>query len=193
MERTTALKEVLTTGQVARICNVTIRTVIKWFESGRLPGYKIPESKDRRIPKENLRDFLREHKIPHDPRLFDARPRLLIADDDPEILDMLRRVFERSGRIDVQTATSGWEAGFATARTQPDVLLIDYNLGDATATDVLATLHDDSALEDTQVICMTGYLTDAEVVELEKTGLRVIRKPLDFAALEAEVTELLHA
>ena len=43
-------KNVLTTGDVAKICNVAPRTVSKWFDSGQLKGYRIPGSKDRRIP-----------------------------------------------------------------------------------------------------------------------------------------------
>ena len=43
-------KDILTTGEVAKICNVAPRTVSKWFDSGQLRGYRIPGSKDRRIP-----------------------------------------------------------------------------------------------------------------------------------------------
>ena len=39
-------KEVFTTGEVARICNVAPRTVSKWFDTGQLRGYRIPGSKD---------------------------------------------------------------------------------------------------------------------------------------------------
>ena len=34
--------KVFTTGQVAKICKVAPRTVSKWFDSGRLKGYRIP-------------------------------------------------------------------------------------------------------------------------------------------------------
>ena len=57
-------KDVLTTGEVAKICNVASRTVSKWFDSGQLKGYRIPGSKDRRIPVANLLAFMREHEIP---------------------------------------------------------------------------------------------------------------------------------
>ncbi len=50
-------KDVLTTGEVAKICNVASRTVSKWFDSGQLRGYRIPGSKDRRIPVANLVKF----------------------------------------------------------------------------------------------------------------------------------------
>ena len=56
--------KVFTTGQVAKICKVAPRTVSKWFDSGRLKGYRIPGSQDRRIPREYLIRFLKEHGMP---------------------------------------------------------------------------------------------------------------------------------
>ena len=58
------MKKVFTTGQVAKICKVAPRTVSKWFDSGRLKGYRIPGSQDRRIPREQLIRFLKEHGMP---------------------------------------------------------------------------------------------------------------------------------
>ena len=58
------MKKVFTTGQVAKICKVAPRTVSKWFDSGRLRGYRIPGSQDRRIPREHLVRFLKEHGMP---------------------------------------------------------------------------------------------------------------------------------
>jgi two-component system response regulator RpaA len=55
------MKTIFTTEDVAEICEVTPRVVSKWFDSGRLRGYRIPFSEDRRIPREHLRRFLVEH------------------------------------------------------------------------------------------------------------------------------------
>src|SRR5215204_7253989 len=60
----TKVKDVLTTGEVAKICNVAPRTVSKWFDSGTLKGYRIPGSRDRRIPSAELIKFMRAHGIP---------------------------------------------------------------------------------------------------------------------------------
>ena len=57
-------KNVLTTGEVARICNVAPRTVSKWFDNGQLKGYRIPGSKDRRIPVSELIRFMKVHNMP---------------------------------------------------------------------------------------------------------------------------------
>ena len=67
------MKKVFTTGQVAKICKVAPRTVSKWFDSGRLRGYRIPGSQDRRIPREHLVRFLKEHGMPLGELGFDPR------------------------------------------------------------------------------------------------------------------------
>lgn len=55
--------KVYTTSEVAAICNVSPRTVSKWFDSGRLKGYRIPGSQDRRIPRSYLLKFLQENGL----------------------------------------------------------------------------------------------------------------------------------
>jgi two-component system, OmpR family, response regulator RpaA len=58
------MKTVFTTGQAAKLCNVSLRTVNKWVDSGRLRGYRIPGSLYRRIPRNNLIIFLKDHDMP---------------------------------------------------------------------------------------------------------------------------------
>jgi hypothetical protein len=55
---------VYTTGQVARICGVTSRTVAKWFDAGWLRGYKVTKTGARRIYHDALLAFLQAHEIP---------------------------------------------------------------------------------------------------------------------------------
>jgi hypothetical protein len=56
--------KIYTTGQIAKICQVAPRTVGKWFDTGTLKGYKIPGSRDRRIPEPNLISFMKEQGFP---------------------------------------------------------------------------------------------------------------------------------
>ena len=71
--------KVFTTGQVAKICKVAPRTVSKWFDSGRLKGYRIPGSQDRRIPREYLIKFLKEHGMPLGDLEDEAMAKVLIV------------------------------------------------------------------------------------------------------------------
>ena len=62
---------VLTTGDVAKICNVAPRTVSIWFDKGLLNSYCIPASRFRRIPIPELARFMTEHNIPWPKKYFD--------------------------------------------------------------------------------------------------------------------------
>ena len=182
-------KDVFTTGQVAKICKVTIRTVIKWYEAGKLEGYKIPASKDRRIPKSSLLKFLQDHDYPYDPAIFSDKIRVLVADDDPGILQLFKDELAFMPEVELAFASSGYKPGFETARTRPQLLILDYNLGDIDAEQVLETLTGDDVLSDTRVVVMTGFLNDAEVEKLKDKGMRVWRKPLNFDRVRAEIKE----
>lgn len=63
---------VFTTGQVAKLLKVAPHTVSKWFDSGRLKGYRIPGSQDRRIPREYLVKFCNDHGFSTED--FEANP-----------------------------------------------------------------------------------------------------------------------
>lgn len=55
--------KVFSLSQVAALCGVEHRTVSKWYDSGRLRGYRLPGSQDRRVPREHLIRFMRENGI----------------------------------------------------------------------------------------------------------------------------------
>lgn len=57
-------RKVFSTGQVAALCHVSPRTASKWIDSGRLPGYRIPGSTDRRVTRDALVAFLTLHGMP---------------------------------------------------------------------------------------------------------------------------------
>jgi excisionase family DNA binding protein len=63
MQVTDVQNKVMTTGQVARVFSVNINTVIKWFDEGKLAGFRLPRSNERRIYRESVLSFMKEHGI----------------------------------------------------------------------------------------------------------------------------------
>src|ERR1043165_195624 len=122
-------KEVLTTGEVAKICNVAPRTVSKWFDSGTLKGYRIPGSRDRRIPTGELVKFMKAHGIPLE-GIASGRTRVLIVDDEKEIVEVMERILTEQTSYEVKTALSGFQAGMECERFKPHVILLDIHLGE---------------------------------------------------------------
>src|SRR5881394_1850210 len=88
-----------TTGEVARLCQVTKRTVIKWIDGGSLSGYTIPGSKHRRVSADSLQQFMRANGIPDSSRV--VRPRILIVDDDADLLELLKDALHDEYDVDV--------------------------------------------------------------------------------------------
>jgi excisionase family DNA binding protein len=58
------MKKVFTIGQLARLLHVGPHTVRKWFDSGKLKGYRVPGSHDRRVPRDELIRFLKVNGMP---------------------------------------------------------------------------------------------------------------------------------
>ena len=147
------MKEVFTTGEVARMCGVAPRTVSKWFDTGQLRGFKIPGSRDRRIPRESLVRFMRAHGIPLR-GLDGAVVRVLIVDPDYEFADALRHGLKRGFGYDVQVATGTFEAGLLAREFRPHVILLDLTLPGLDARDTRQALRGDPELVATRVVAV---------------------------------------
>lgn len=170
-------KDVLTTGEVAKLCNVAPRTVSKWFDSGALKGYRIPGSKDRRIPMNELVKFMKAHKIPMD-GINSGQTRVLIVDDEKEIAQTLARVLSDQTSYDVQTATGAFSAGITCESFKPHVLLMDLHLDGAEGPDTIKLIRQTDSLQMTRVIAMSGKLTDGQAAGLRAQGFDAfLKKP----------------
>ena len=84
-----ASKTIYTTHDVSRILQVNPRSVINWIDQDLLPAYRTPGG-HRRIRREDLLSFLRKHQIPIPPILLDGKFKILIVDDDENIVELIR-------------------------------------------------------------------------------------------------------
>jgi CheY-like chemotaxis protein len=183
-------KDVLTTGDVARICGVTIRTVIKWYDHGRLEGFRLPGSRDRRFTVEAMTRFLRDNGMPLTllDRRNDRTRRLLVVDDDVAVCELISRFLGDLDDLEVSTAHSGWEAGLKTASLRPHLLLLDYRLGDMTADQVVDTIRGFDELAQPAIIIMSAHLTEADAAEVLAHGADAfLPKPFDLEDLRDKV------
>lgn len=172
-------KDVLTTGEVAKICNVAPRTVSKWFDSGALPGYRIPGSKDRRIPLNQLIKFMKAHGMPLD-GLMTGSTRVLIVDDEQDIVEVIEKVLEDEVKYEVEVARSGFTAGISAEKFRPHVILIDLHLKDLDAREVVKSVRNNPDLQLTKIIGLSGKVTDAEAKALLSQGFDgFLRKPFN--------------
>src|SRR5690606_34588824 len=123
------MKTVFTTGEAVEVCKVSQQTIIRCFDSGRLKGFRVPGSRFRRIPREALLAFMKDNHIPL-AALHIGKSKILVVDDDPEIVELVVDVLIRDGRFEEKTAGTCYDAGVLTQDFTPDLITLDYMLPD---------------------------------------------------------------
>jgi excisionase family DNA binding protein len=187
------MKAVFTTGEAAKVCKVSQQTIIRCFDSGRLRGFRVPGSRFRRIPRDALLQFMRENGIPPD-SLDSGKRKILVVDDDPEIVELFVDVLERDGRFDVKTAATGYDAGIATQEFMPDLIILDYMLPDVNGNVVCQTIRKNPNFEHMKIIIVSGVVNQEEINDLMKAGAdEFVKKPFNIEKLIDRVGELLAA
>jgi excisionase family DNA binding protein len=177
------IKSLFTTGEAAEVCNVSQQTIIRCFDAGRLKGFRIPGSKFRRIPRESLVAFMRENGIPSD-NFENGKKKVLIVDDDAEIVELIADVLVRDGRFEVKTASSGYEAGIMTHQFNPDLIILDYMLPDINGNIVCKTIKSNPDFAATRIIIVSGVVNESEIEELLNAGAEdFMKKPFNIAEL----------
>jgi len=162
-------KKVLTTGEVARICNVAPRTVSKWFDRGQLKGYRIPGSKDRRIPVSELTRFMKAHNMPA-ATLPVGKIRVLIADSNQQTASALAETLRTRADYEVQTVRSNFETGMVAQKFAPHVLLVNLLAEGINAADICSAIHGDGELQTIRIIALADRLSDSEASALLQKG-----------------------
>ena len=180
-------KDVFTTGEVARICRVSQRTVMKWFDSGCLKGYRIPMSQDRRIPCENLIRFLKEHGMPLWELEKEEWHKILLIGTESIFNHRIRELLPESEDYRFEIANSGFEAGILAGSFHPNTIIIDLALGRSEAIQIVSNLRKDDAYASTLII---GLASEDEAVpeQLLQYGFNdVFKKPFDIALLSEKI------
>ncbi|QDS96199.1 Alkaline phosphatase synthesis transcriptional regulatory protein PhoP [Roseimaritima multifibrata] len=162
-------KTVFTTGEAAKICKVSQQTIIRCFDNGSLRGFRVPGSKFRRIPRDHLFSFMKENGIPTD-ALQSGKKKVLIVDDDQDLVDLISDGFERDKRFDIRTANNGFDAGMGVREFRPDLVVLDVMLPDINGKEVCQRVRSDTALDQVKILCISGMVEQDKVASLKEAG-----------------------
>jgi DNA-binding response OmpR family regulator len=131
---------------------------------------------------------MKDNSIPLD-ALESGKRKILVVDDDPEIVELIVDVLTRDGRFEVKTASSGYEAGIATQQFQPDVILLDYMLPDVNGNVVCQTIRRNPEFTNIKIIIVSGVVKQDEIDQLLKSGAEgFVKKPFSVNELIDKIT-----
>jgi excisionase family DNA binding protein len=185
------MKTVFTTGEAAKICKVSQQTIIRCFDNGQLKGFRVPGSRFRRIPREALYKFMKDNGIPTD-ALESGKRKVLLVDDDLELVELMTKVLEDDGRFEVRVANNGFDAGMMVKEYRPDLIVLDVMLPDINGKEVCHRVRGDLSLEDVRILCISGMVEDDKIQELKLAGADdFLHKPFDIEHLIDRMCSLL--
>ena len=203
------MKDVLTTGEVAKYCGVNFRTVIRWIEKGYIDAYKLPGRGDNRVPVAALIDFLEKNKMPVPDSLSttvdriapiqensnkqnQTKLRILVVEDEALMAKSIARTIKREG-YDVKIASNGFEAGIQLASYQPQLITLDLQMPGMNGREVLEALRANPDYQNIKVLVVSAA-TKVKMLEVMALGVDdVLEKPFKSEELRDKLHRLINA
>jgi len=187
-------KEALTTGEIATICHVNIKTVTKWIDSGLLEGYKVPGSQDRRVLREHLISFIKEQKLPVD-LAENGKKKIFVVDDDHILIELLQETFQDEEEFECHCMEKAdFETGITALGFQPNLVILDIMLGAVDGREIAKMIRLHPEMKETKLLAISGVLQEKEEKELKGVGVfdAYMAKPFRPADLLKKVRKLLN-
>ena len=187
------MKDVLTTGEIAKYCGVNFRTVIRWIEKGFIDAYKLPGRGDNRVTIESFLDFLNQNNMPVPETLMGGaglpeelkaetkrkksdKPRVLVIEDEELMAKSMVRTIKHAG-YEVRTASNGIEAGIQLERYQPQLITLDLQMPGMSGFEVLEVLRSNESYRGIKVLIVSAA-TKVKILEVMELGVDdVLEKP----------------
>lgn len=187
----TQKKQLFTTGQVAKICGVNIRTVNRWSDQGYIRAIHLPGRGDRRIELEELIRFLKENGMDVPEALNEekfSKKRVLIVDNEEPVTRAIERVLRPLG-VEVEIALDGFKAGYLLKEFQPDLVTLDLKMPGCDGFEVLSMIR---SLEVSPKVLIVSGQEKSELQKAVQAGAdQALEKPFSNEQLAQWVKKLL--
>jgi excisionase family DNA binding protein len=172
-------EKIYTTYQIGKFCQVNIRTVIRWIETGKLKAYATPGG-HRRVKWSDLINFLTQNRMPIPRELEEAkRKKILVVDDDPDFLDIVTKILQKVPEVEIKTTSSGFDAGVLVAEWHPDLILLDFIMPDLDGFEVTRKIRGNPRLKKIPIIAVTSITDPGELEKVKTSGVdTLVTKPI---------------
>lgn len=117
--------ELFTASDVARFCQVDLKTIHNWADKGEIRHFRTP-GRHLRFRRLDVLDFLRKYGYPIPEVLRMGKPKVVVVDEDPAVLAAIRRTLAK--KFDLVTFQDPFDALVAVGNLQPDALILDVKM-----------------------------------------------------------------
>lgn len=188
-------KKAFGTHEIARVCQVTPPTVIRWMEEGKLVFFTTGGG-HRRVWDNDLAAFMRLHNIPVPASIENGNKlKFLIVDDDAAYRRLMARVIRAEyPDAGVEEAADGFEAGHKVHAFRPALILLDLNLPGVDGFRICELIRGAQELREILILAVTGLnAPDVKARVLAAGANDFLGKPFGVEELADKLKTLLTA
>lgn len=186
----TPLKKLYTTHEVAKLLGVTPITVIRWIENGKFKCYTTVGG-HRRIERQELVRFAQAYNLPWqgDEELENRKEYvILIVDDEPDILEVLKDMLMSVQGLKVIGVTNGFSAGAKMVEERPNLILLDFLMPELDGFEFCRFVRQDPRFKEVPIIAVTGLKSQPDFEKIKEAGVNeILVKPVSESTLIEKV------
>ena len=181
----------LTTGDVAKACEVSSASVKKWIGQAKLRAIRTP-GRHFRISVEEFQRFRAAYGFPLEPRPV---PRILVVDDSPMVVEFIMDALRGlRPEAKLESAFNGYEGLLKVGSVRPDLLVLDIRMPGLDGLEVCRRVKANATTRTTRILVITAFVDEGTAQEAYRAGADgFLRKPLRLDDLTTEVERLLRA
>jgi two-component system response regulator VicR len=190
-----ASSRLLTTGEIARYCDVSTNAVKKWIRSSRLKAFRTPGGHFR-VDSRDFKEFLVQHQMPVYDSFFELEPkRVLIVDDEQEVRQALNEVIQEiEGSLEVDMAEDGYEALLKVGDRKPDLLILDLRMPRMDGYEACRRIKSNPETSSTRILAISGFIDNGAEQEILQCGATDwMRKPVQIEEFKKKIEKLLRS
>ena len=183
----------LSTGDIARYCEVNVTTVKRWIREGHLKGFQTPMGHFK-VVKTDFIQFLRENHMPIDESILGSTElKVLVIDDDPGMIKTIVLTLESLNyNLRVDTATDGYDGLMKIGNAVPNLLILDLNMPKIDGYEVIKRVKNTEDYKSAEIMVVSSTLNEETEKKLMDIGVsKYLKKPFKLSELKEEVTHLL--
>ncbi len=119
--------------------------------------------------------------------------KLVVVDDDPDLLSLIKSKLEKTERYKVVTTTEGSEAVRLATQESPDLIILDIDMPDMDGGEVAKSLSESEYTKDIPILFLSVLVSKVDVAETGDVigGHHMISKSMGVENLIIKIESLL--
>jgi len=145
-------KKYFTTGEVAKLLDISRSTVMRKFDKGIFRGKKNPITGERMVSRESLDTFMKQYNLSWS-ALGIEKMTILLASADPKLVSIVQKAFSDDESFKVERVEFGCDALYLSSKERPELMIIDESLPDIPAAEIVKSLKRLDENNELKIIC----------------------------------------